>query len=132
MYYIYNLTLEYKAKGESDLMYRPWSATKLFPLIPGSIRENPYRSMGKDGYLTINLNYQAVYQDNYDHNDGTDKMVLRNGTQVILEAPSPEVLDKLRIVWLKCSCGNSPMYRLTLNYVGETTNRPVTVKSLPL
>ena len=131
MFFIYNLKLETKEKWETELSWRPWSATKLFPVPSPKIRENQYRRTDKDGYLIIEFMYQAVYQDNIDLDNYTDKILLKDGGQLVLEAPNKDYFDKIKIVWLKCSCGNSPLYRLTLDYAGVTSYPPQTFKTFP-
>lgn len=129
-YFKYRMTLQYKNKGEPDQYFRKWDAVKAFPALS---MKSPFLSMistnkDRDGYRTTRI---GVYQDNYDFEAYTDKMIISDKGLVVIEADNASIFDKLAIVWLKCTCTTSPDYRLRLDFVEETNEAPTHVKMLP-
>jgi hypothetical protein len=126
-YFKYRMTLQYKNKGETDQYFRKWDTVKVFPK-PSPLLKSNLSMRDKDGYYNTRI---SVYQDNYDLDAYTEKIIISDGGFVVLEADDSSVFDKLSIVWMKCTCTTSPDYRIRFDFIEQVNEAPSYVKMLP-
>jgi hypothetical protein len=146
MYYEYQTKLDYKNRDdvapgkstssymEGEEFYRPLYEMKLLPLKPifqPDVKNSAITRPNNQGILTYNVQYDRIIQDQIFQDHYSDKLLIKNDSIVVLEADSGEVFNNLRIYWLKCTCNNPPVYRLTLKLIGQTDKAPTYYKQLP-
>ena len=126
-YFKYRITLQYENKGETDQYFRKWDTVKVFPK-PSPLLKSNLSMRDKDGYYNTRI---SVYQDNYDLDAYTEKIIISDGGFVVLEADDASVFDKLSITWMKCTCTTSPYYRIRFDFIEQVNEAPSYVKMLP-